>query len=222
MNPITMGIGGGGSSSGKTSVACLILKDLSSKGMRLGAIKYTKTAFYASVVQDPVILAQRGKDTARYLQAGAEEALWVQSPRKDLPECLSTALTMLSHLDAVLIEGNSAIEVLRPDIVIFITGRFKPGSERVLEMADIVVSDSFVRGARHASHSNVSGLLKQVADLIMNTEIKKALKEKAKEGRITCSEAQEIARRLGVLPKEIGKTANALGIKITDCQMGCF
>ncbi|MDO8747041.1 MAG: hypothetical protein Q7J70_05200, partial [Thermodesulfovibrionales bacterium] len=42
-----------------------------------GAIKYTKTAIYASIIDDPETLTQESKDTARLISAGAEKVLWV-------------------------------------------------------------------------------------------------------------------------------------------------
>ncbi len=44
----------------------------------------------------------------------------------------------------------------------------------------------------------------------------------AKKKRIPCVKALALAKRLKVKPTEIGKVANELGIKITDCQLGCF
>jgi hypothetical protein len=55
------------------------------------------------------------------------------------------AADMLSHLQGVLVEGNSAIEVLKPDIVIFVSGdtaKFKKSADRILQMADILLFDS--------------------------------------------------------------------------------
>jgi hypothetical protein len=44
----------------------------------------------------------------------------------------------------------------------------------------------------------------------------------AEERRLACAEALAIAERLGVEPIAVGQTANRLGIKIVDCQLGCF
>ncbi len=52
--------------------------------------------------------------------------------------------------------------------------------------------------------------------------IKDELLKIAKEKRIPCVEALALAKRLKVKPIEIGKIANELGIKIIDCQLGCF
>ena len=40
--------------------------------------------------------------------------------------------------------------------------------------------------------------------------------------RLSCESAFEIAQRLGVEPIAVGRAANHLGIKIVDCQLGCF
>ena len=108
-----------------------------------GAIKYTKTAIYSSITDTPDILAQENKDTARLLKAGAENVLWVQSPAEGLQEVIPLAVTRLLHLSGIIIEGNSAIEFLKPDVVIFIfgrdTGTLKKSAVKILDMADIIL-----------------------------------------------------------------------------------
>ncbi len=52
--------------------------------------------------------------------------------------------------------------------------------------------------------------------------IKEKLLRVAKDKRIPCIKALSLAKRLKVKPMEIGRAANELGIKITDCQLGCF
>ena len=42
------------------------------------------------------------------------------------------------------------------------------------------------------------------------------------DGRLSCARAWGIARRLKVSPEEIGDAANRLGVRIVDCQLGCF
>ncbi|MBM4140062.1 MAG: molybdopterin-guanine dinucleotide biosynthesis protein B [Nitrospira sp.] len=138
MRPFIIGIGGAHSGAGKTSIASLILKRL--KGW--GAIKYTKTSLYCSITDDREILSEEGKDTKRLLDAGAERVLWVQSPAPELEEILPIAAGRLADLKGILVEGNSAIEFLKPDVVIFISGtegRFKKSAEKILSMADVVI-----------------------------------------------------------------------------------
>jgi molybdopterin-guanine dinucleotide biosynthesis protein len=139
MRPFIIGIGGAHSKVGKTTIACQILKRLSG----WGALKFTKTSFYSSIVDSPEILRQKNKDTYRLLNAGAKDVLWVQSSPEDLNEILGIAIDRLSHLKGIIIEGNSAIDALRPDIVIFVSGNneLKKGAEKILRMADAVIFD---------------------------------------------------------------------------------
>jgi len=141
VKPVIIGIGGGYSGAGKTSVASLILKTV--KGW--GAIKYTKTSLYCSIVDDLAVISQEGKDTKKLLDAGAEKVLWVQSPYSELGDLLPVAVAMLSHLQGIVVEGNSAIEVLKPDIIIFVAGSeatMKNSADKILRMADIIIFQS--------------------------------------------------------------------------------
>jgi LAO/AO transport system kinase len=137
MRPFIIGIGGAHSKVGKTTVACQILKKLSG----WGAVKFTKTSFYSSIVDSLEILRQKNKDTYRLLNAGAQNVLWVQSPPEDMNETLGIAIDRLSNLKGIIIEGNSAIDALRPEIVIFVSKNeeLKKGAEKILGMADAVI-----------------------------------------------------------------------------------
>jgi molybdopterin-guanine dinucleotide biosynthesis protein len=172
--PFIIGIGGTCSNAGKTTTAVLLLQHLTSAGSRQqaperggeetdnvlsaftgpkvagpgkwGAIKFTKTELYVSLVDDKETLCRKDKDTGRFIEAGAEKVVWIKSPPKELEDCLPLALDRLSSLDGIIVEGNSAIEFLQPDIVIFIFGdereRWKPGSERLAGIADIIVYEN--------------------------------------------------------------------------------
>ena len=52
--------------------------------------------------------------------------------------------------------------------------------------------------------------------------IKSAVESKTKDGKLTCRDALAIAERMDVTPRMIGKAADRLGIKIVNCQLGCF
>ncbi len=56
----------------------------------------------------------------------------------------------------------------------------------------------------------------------MNVRISEAIKDKAKDSRIACSDARAIAEQLNVSYKEVGTVADKMKIKITDCELGCF
>jgi hypothetical protein len=44
----------------------------------------------------------------------------------------------------------------------------------------------------------------------------------AQDKRLPCVKALALAKKLKVKPIEIGRAANELGLKITNCQLGCF
>ena len=41
-------------------------------------------------------------------------------------------------------------------------------------------------------------------------------------GRLPCTVAFKIAKKLKVSPRKVGDAANRLNIKIMGCQLGCF
>jgi uridine kinase len=140
MRPIIIGIGGAHSGAGKTNIACQILE----KSTGWGAIKYTKTSLYCSIIEDTKIISEEGKDTKKLLDSGAEKVLWVQASYDNLTDTLQIAIESLSYLKGIVIEGNSPIEILKPDIVVFVyggKGELKKGAEKILEIADVVVFD---------------------------------------------------------------------------------
>jgi len=53
-------------------------------------------------------------------------------------------------------------------------------------------------------------------------KVKEMIKEKAKDGRISCPMAHKIAKEAGVSPKKVGDIVNELKIKLYGCQFGCF
>lgn len=246
--PLLIGIGGAHSGVGKTTLAVGILKHLeacppaclSSHPPKLGGIKYTKTALYASVIDDKTILCQKNKDTKRMLDAGAEEVLWVQSPQTELEEVLPLAVSRLSHLDCIIIEGNSAIEFLNPNIVLFVTGysaRMKPSARAILNLAHIVL----VRNKEHSADclenvstapicltadsfdkNTIEKIVNSINSIAMKNEIENLIQQKSADGGLACSEARKIAEELEVPYKEVGQTANKLKIKIKNCELGCF
>ena len=58
------------------------------------------------------------------------------------------------------------------------------------------------------------------ADLAPN--LKEAIAEKVREGRLACRHAWEIADRLGVPRLRVGGACEAAGIKVKPCQLGAF
>ena len=136
-----LSVAGAHSGVGKTTLCSILLKEF--KGF--GAIKFTKTELYTSVVDSPEILDKEGKDTSIMMSAGAERVVWVRSPVENLNDALGMALQKLNGARGVVVEGNSPVDFLNPHLVIFIIGdegEIKPAALNVSSKADIIVINS--------------------------------------------------------------------------------
>ena len=56
----------------------------------------------------------------------------------------------------------------------------------------------------------------------MKDKVKEEIKKKAINGKLPCPLARKIAKELSISYREIGKIADELDIKITNCELGCF
>jgi len=65
-------------------------------------------------------------------------------------------------------------------------------------------------------------LIMAIDGMLQPDRIEQLLRERSADGRITCQSARQIAEELSVPYSEVGKTANALNIKIRACELGCF
>ncbi len=155
-NHYILSVTGAHSGVGKTTLCSILLKEF--KGF--GAIKFTRTELYTSVVENASILDQEGKDTSIMMNAGAEKVVWVKSPVENLKEALGVALQKLSGTKRIIIEGNSPVDFLNPHLVIFIMGQdreIKPTALNVSRKADIVVINSMDPDRKMPSSAFVSG-----------------------------------------------------------------
>lgn len=53
-------------------------------------------------------------------------------------------------------------------------------------------------------------------------EIKEAVRNASVEGKLSCTRARQLALEMGVSPREIGRVADELKVKIFACELGCF
>ena len=137
----TISVTGAHSKVGKTTLCTILLENL--KGF--GAIKFTKTPFYTSVTDDLAVINQKNTDTAKMSRAGAEKVVWIQDPGEGLEDALNIALSGMTGLAGVVVEGNSPVDFLAPHLLIFITGedgQIKPSAMGLSKRADIIVVNS--------------------------------------------------------------------------------
>jgi hypothetical protein len=82
-------------------------------------------------------------DTSRFLVAGAARSLWVRTRQGFLAEAMPDLRRELASADNVIIESNSVLKFLRPDLYIsvldFATPDFKQSAREYLDRADAVV-----------------------------------------------------------------------------------
>lgn len=218
--PLTIGVCGSGSGTGKTSFIenflRYIKKQLNEK-INVIAIKYTKTSLYSSIITEP-LPEEEGKDTARMRKAGADYVFLVKAKEEDLLEIVEKLKEQIFYLkgDITVIEGNSLVRIMRPDVIIFFKGYdkeyIKPSGRAILEIADIVVEEDY----------SIEEIMKEIEKIQQKKLIHQLLKERSNDGKITCAEARKIAEELNVSYIEVGRAANELRIKIRKCELGCF
>lgn len=88
-----------------------------------------------------------GTDTSRYLAAGARHSFWVRTRQGQLAEAMPRVRQLIARAhhagDAVLIESNSVLRFLQPDLSISVLdpsiADFKPSAMRYLDRADALV-----------------------------------------------------------------------------------
>jgi hypothetical protein len=102
-------------------------------------------------------------DTSRFLVAGAVQALWARTEQGRLAEAMPTLRRRLEGACNVIIESNSVLKFLRPDLYLTVldpsTPDFKNSAREFLDRASAVLLHEAPRGAAWQSTS-----LKPVAE----------------------------------------------------------
>ena len=82
-------------------------------------------------------------DTSRFLMAGAARALWVRTEQGRLAEAMPSFRQRLKGAGNVIIESNSVLKFLRPDLYLTVldplTADFKNSAREFLDRADAVI-----------------------------------------------------------------------------------
>jgi hypothetical protein len=82
-------------------------------------------------------------DTSRFLAAGAAESYWVRTPQGRLAEALPDLRRLIEGKAFVLMESNSILRFLRPDLYLVVLDRatadFKASAREQLDRADAFV-----------------------------------------------------------------------------------
>jgi len=135
--PAVIVVSGSGSRCGKTRLAEKLIPLFPD----CTAVKVHPAAdieFAIEVETDPP--RDAGKDTARYIAAGAKRAVYLHGPAGD---ALAALREMMEDeaFTALLVESNLAAREIDADIVFFVEGRgvAKPAAEECRRRADVLV-----------------------------------------------------------------------------------
>lgn len=82
-------------------------------------------------------------DTSRFLAAGAVRSLWVRTEQGRLAEAVPTIRRRIAEAENVILESNSILKFVRPDLYLTIldpaTPDFKRSAQEFLDRADAVI-----------------------------------------------------------------------------------
>ncbi len=142
-------------------------------------------------------------------------AIFIMGPGFD--DFKPSAHIAIRKADTVVVNGESEI----PGVRLLELEREIKGLNPSAKM--IAVSEIGRERAWEIVLSRISGRLGgDYVSADVNEKVMEAVKAKAKDGRIPCAVALKLAEELGVPTQEVGKAANALQIKISNCSLGCF
>lgn len=155
----TISIAGTGSEAGKTTVGVFIIKALEN----ICALKVTvrhegscpiekdsscngcssEEGSLFTIITDEEVLGEPGKDTARYIEAGAKKVVWLQTELDCAGEGIRKSLNVFDNGDSILIEGNRFAAVGEADLAIMVVPsdlrKIKRSASEVLEKMDVFV-----------------------------------------------------------------------------------
>jgi hypothetical protein len=106
-------------------------------------------------------------DTSRFLVAGACRSLWVRTRQGFLAEAMPRVRRELDRTKDVIIESNSVLRFIRPDVYLTVLDPanpdFKASAREYLDLADAVILDQPPAGALELAPSWQGVSLKPVA-----------------------------------------------------------
>jgi molybdopterin-guanine dinucleotide biosynthesis protein len=89
-----------------------------------------------------------GKDTWRLKNSGASKVVWINSTEQNTLDSFKTSLSLVANYQIILIEGNSILKYLNPDLSFFICDaeildytNVKPSRKLALSKTDIIINN---------------------------------------------------------------------------------
>lgn len=142
-------ISGTGQNSGKTTLACRLIAEFS-KQFPVTAIKISPH-FHEPPPQLPVIAAYEGfviyeeiqygtgKDSSRFLYAGAKRVCFITAQREKQGEAMETLLEKIPATTPLICEAGGLHKYFKPALHIVTVSKNKPPQKEIPQSADVMV-----------------------------------------------------------------------------------
>ena len=88
-----------------------------------------------SIIDNKKIIETKGKDTARFKEAGARKVLWLKARPHALGRGLRKVIPLFKKAKGLIIESNSALKYIKPDVAVFVKNKnslLKPSAKEIL------------------------------------------------------------------------------------------
>ena len=112
------------------------------------AIKMTTTDFDTFITDKDDVIMVEGKDTWRLKKSGASKVVWISSTEENTLDSFKTTLSLVTEYQKILVEGNSILKYLKPDLSFFICdakiidyANVKPSRKIALSKTDIIINN---------------------------------------------------------------------------------
>ncbi len=96
-----------------------------------------------SIISSKSVIEAQGKDTQRLKSAGAKKVVWLRARPDALKKAVKKAVPLFKKTKGLIIESNSALKYLRPDLSIFVKRKdsvLKPSAREILNKMDLIVT----------------------------------------------------------------------------------
>lgn len=137
-------IGGHSRNVGKTTMLCRIIEALPELGwtaVKISPHRHGTSAATFFTLDEEKLPGE--SDTGRYLAAGAKRSLWLRAQRGRLADALPALWGMIDTRRPVIIESNSILACLQPDIYLSVINRsvgdIKETAQRFFDQATAFV-----------------------------------------------------------------------------------
>lgn len=96
-----------------------------------------------SIISKKDIIEAKGKDTQRLKSAGAKKVLWLKAKPEALEKGIKKAISLFKKTKGLIIESNSALKYLKPDLALFVKRKdsiLKPSAKEILNNIDLIIT----------------------------------------------------------------------------------